>query len=141
VPYRGSAPAAVDVVAGHVPLAVDSLINFMPHIRSKEIRVLAVATRDRFRLLPDVPTTRELGVDMQISLWFAIAAPAATPRDIVVRLNREINAYVNQPAFEKLLEPLAAQPLSGSVDDAQRYIGAEAERWRKMIESTGITVN
>jgi tripartite-type tricarboxylate transporter receptor subunit TctC len=141
VPYRGSAPAAIDVVAGQVPVAVDSLINFMPHIRSKDIRVLAVATRDRFRMLPDVPTARELGVDMEITLWFAFVAPAATPRDIVARLNREIDAYVRTPGFQKLLEPQAAQPMGGSIDDAQRYLAGEHARWKKMIEATRITMN
>ncbi len=138
VPYRGSAQAATDVVSGQVPVSVDSLINFMPHIRNREIRVLAVATQDRFPALPEVPTARELGLDMQISLWFALAAPAGTPADIVSRLNREVAAYVVQPEFQKLLEPQAARPMGGSVEDARRYLAAEAVRWQKMIESTGI---
>jgi tripartite-type tricarboxylate transporter receptor subunit TctC len=141
VAYRGSAPAATDLVAGQLPVAVDSLINFMPHIRSRDVRVLAVATRERFHALPDVPTARESGLDMEITLWFAFVAPAPTPRDIVTRLNREINAYVKQPAFRKLLEPHAAQPMGGSVEEAQRYLAGENERWKKMIESTGIKMN
>ena len=141
VPYRGSGPATNDLVANQVPVAIDSLVSYMPHIRNRELRVLAVATRERFRGLPDVPTAREQGVDMEISLWFAIAAPAGTARDIIARLNREVDAYVKQPSFARQLEALAAQPLGGTVEDAQRYLAAEAARWKKMIESTGITVN
>jgi tripartite-type tricarboxylate transporter receptor subunit TctC len=141
VPYRGSAPAAADVIAGQVPMAVDSLINFMPAIRNKDIRVLAVTTRERFRMLPDVPTARELGIDMEITLWFAFAAPAGTPRDIITRLNRDIDAFVRTPNFQKLLEPQAAQPIGGSVEDAQRHLAAEHARWKRMIDSTGIKMN
>jgi len=141
VPYRGSGPATTDLVANHVPIAIDSLVSYMPYIRSRELKVLAVATRERYRGLPEVPTAHEQGVDMEISLWFAIVAPAGTPRDIVTRLNREVDAYVKQASFSRQLEPLAAQPMGGSVEDAQRYLAAEAARWKKMIESTGITMD
>jgi tripartite-type tricarboxylate transporter receptor subunit TctC len=139
VPYRGSAPATIDLVAGQVPIAVDSLVTNMPHIRAGKLRVLAVAARERVPDLPQVPTAREQGVDLEITLWFAIVAPAGTPRDIVTRLNRELDPYVKQSAFKKLLDPITAQAIGGSVEDAQRFLAAEAVLWKKMIESTGIT--
>jgi tripartite-type tricarboxylate transporter receptor subunit TctC len=91
VPYRGSGPAVVDLIAGRVAIMFDAAPSLLPFITSRQIRPLAAASRERHRLLPDVPTFAELGNDrMDISLWYGIVAPAATPTAVVQRLNGEL---------------------------------------------------
>jgi tripartite-type tricarboxylate transporter receptor subunit TctC len=138
VPYKGSAPATSDLVAGTVPVAVDSMLTYLPHIRTGALRALAVLTESRYRGLPAVATAREQGFDLQISLWFGLMAPTGTPVEVLSRLNRETDAWLKRPETERQFEPFAAQPLGGTRDDAVRYLQKENASWKRMIDAAGI---
>jgi tripartite-type tricarboxylate transporter receptor subunit TctC len=117
VPYRGSGPAAVDVIAGRVAI-IDAAPSLLPFIMSGQIRPLAAASRERHRLLPDVPTFAELGYDhMEISLWYGIAAPAATPAAVVGRLNGELVKILAMADIRKSLTEQGADIGGGTPAD------------------------
>ena len=98
VPYRGSAPALNDLVAGNVPLMMDSMITGLPHVRAGTLKGLAVLTAKRSSLAPDIPTVAESGIPgFEAFLWYGIVAPAQTPPDIVQTLGREIAAVMSFP--------------------------------------------
>ncbi|MBV9971163.1 MAG: tripartite tricarboxylate transporter substrate binding protein, partial [Xanthobacteraceae bacterium] len=104
VPYRGSGPAAVDLIAGRVAIMIDAAPALLPFMMSGQVRPLAAASRERHRLLPQVPTFAELGYDhMEISLWYGVAAPAATPAAVVQRLNAGLAAILAMPDIRKSL--------------------------------------
>ena len=96
VPYRGSAPALTDVVAGRVEVSSDNLPPVQPYVEAGKLRALAVTTTKRWPELPDVPTVAEAGVPgYEASAWFTIAAPAKTPRDIIDKMNASVNTYMS----------------------------------------------
>ena len=139
IPYKGEAPALTELLGGRVAVTFNSLPSVLGHIRSGRVRALAIATKERSRLVPDVPTITELGVaDLEVPGWYGILAPAGTPRPIVERLSREFNAVVNEPDTRARL---AAQgiDLGGTSSDAfGKWIREETERWRKVITDAGI---
>ena len=112
VPYRGSAPALNDVLAGNVPLMMDSIITGLPHVRSGALRGLAVSTANRSPLAPDIPPVAESGVAaFNASLWYGIVAPAKTPPEIVQKLAREIDAVTHLADVRQRLLDFGAQPV------------------------------
>ena len=139
IPYKGEAPALTELLGGRVAVTFNSLPSVLAHIRSGKVRALAIATKERSRLVPDVPTVTESGVaDLEVPGWYGILAPAGTPRPIVERLSREFNAVVNEPDTRARL---AAQgiDLGGSSSEAfGKWIREETERWRKVITDAGI---
>jgi len=139
IPYKGEAPALTELLGGRVAVTFNSLPSVLGHIRSGRVRALAIATKERSRLVPDVPTITELGVaDLEVPGWYGVLAPAGTPRPIVERLSREFNAVVNEPDTRARL---AAQgiDLGGTSSDAfGKWIREETERWRKVITDAGI---
>jgi tripartite-type tricarboxylate transporter receptor subunit TctC len=138
VPYRGSGPVTNDLVAGHIKLAFDSPVSNLPHIRSGKLRALAVSSITPFAGLPGVPTLKQEGIDMQITLLFGIVAPSGVPKDIVTRLNQAIDAFLQLPMTKEFLVTLGAEATGGSPEAFARFLAEERERWRTMIQTTGI---
>ncbi|RYY59198.1 MAG: tripartite tricarboxylate transporter substrate binding protein, partial [Comamonadaceae bacterium] len=102
VPYKGSAPALNDVLGGHVPLMFDLLATALPNVQSGKLKALAVTSRQRTPLLPNVPTARESGLqDYEVTAWFGVFAPAATPAPVVARLNGDLTAVLQAPDMQK----------------------------------------
>jgi tripartite-type tricarboxylate transporter receptor subunit TctC len=140
VPYKGSAPALNDIMAGRIDGTIDSLPALLAQIRAGKVKALAVSGRDRAPQLPDVPTLAESGYpDLVVNTWFGIAVPAATPGEIVQRLNQELLTIVQLPEVKTRLDELsfAAAPMSAA--DTQRFMQSEIERWRPVVQATGIT--
>ena len=101
VPYKGSAPALNDVLAGHVPLMFDLIATALPNVQSGKLKALAVTGRERSALLPNVPTARESGLrDYEVTAWFGVFAPAGTPQAVVSRLNTELTAVLGAPDMQ-----------------------------------------
>jgi tripartite-type tricarboxylate transporter receptor subunit TctC len=139
VPYRGSGPAAVDVIAGRVAIMIDAAPPLLPFIMSGQVRPLAAASRERHRLLPDVPTFAELGYDhMEISLWYGIVTPATTPKAVVQRLNGELVKILAMADIRKNLTEQGADIGGGTPADFAAFMNEERSRWGVVVREAGL---
>jgi len=141
VPYRGSAPMLIDLLAGQVQVAFDNLPASIEHIRAGKLRALAVTTTYRSEMLPDVPTMAEFLPDFETSSWLAVGAPSRTPSEIIVTLNKQINAALADPKVYARLAGLGATVMAGSVSDVATLFAGETEKWRKAIKFSGAKAN
>ena len=139
VPYKGSAPAITDTVGGHVELLFAGISSLVPHIKSGKLRPLATGSTTRLSMIPAVPTFIELGYpDMTTSVWFGLMAPAATPREVVAKINGDIHAILNrQDAREQLIAD-GQEPGGGSPEELDRFIRNEIAKYAKVIKTAGI---
>jgi tripartite-type tricarboxylate transporter receptor subunit TctC len=139
VPYKGAAPATADLLGGQVDAMFPSLVTALPHIRSGRLRALAVSAAKRSPLLPEVPTVAESGYAQFDSLqWYALCAPAGTPKAIVDRLNRALNAALNSSDVRDRLAEQAADVLPTTPADAAETIRREVAKWTKLVRDTGL---
>jgi tripartite-type tricarboxylate transporter receptor subunit TctC len=138
VPYRGSAPALTDLLAGQVHVMFDAMPSSIEHIRSSKLRPLAVTTMARSDVLPDIPTVGDVLPGFEASTWFGVGAPKNTPADIVVRLNFEVNRGLGDPKMKSRITELGGTALAGSPADFGRLIADETEKWAKVIRAAGI---
>jgi tripartite-type tricarboxylate transporter receptor subunit TctC len=138
VPYRGDGPAMVDLIAGQVQVGFATMTASIGHIRSGQLRALAVTTLKRSDALPGVPTVAETVPGFEASSWFGIAAPKGTPADIIETLNRETNAGLADPTIKARLDDMGGMALTGSPADFGKLIADETEKWGKVIRDAGI---
>jgi tripartite-type tricarboxylate transporter receptor subunit TctC len=139
VPYRGSAGAASDLVAGVVESSFAGVPNALAQVPQGRLRALAVTTARRIPQLPDVPTLQEAGVaGYDASVWLALLAPAGTPREVVARLNAEIGKLMVMPDVRKTLLGAGVEPAPAGPEAATAYITEELARWGKVVKDTGI---
>jgi tripartite-type tricarboxylate transporter receptor subunit TctC len=139
VPYKGSAPALTDLIAGRVQLMIDNLPAAQPFAESNSIRPLAVSSAKRWPGLPDLPTIAEAGVPgYEAASWFTIGAPAKTPKDIIEKLNVSVGRFLKTEDGIARLRKLGAEPAGGSPEDMQRYVMAETDKWGKVAKFAGI---
>jgi tripartite-type tricarboxylate transporter receptor subunit TctC len=137
VPYRGVAPALVDLLAGHVQFMIDPLPASLPHVRTGALRPLAVTTMARYSALPDLPTVHEFIPGYEADSWYGIGAPRGTPRDVIATLNREINAGLANAAVGARIAELGAVVAAGSPTDFGTMIAEEIAKWGKVVKVTG----
>jgi len=137
VPYRGQAPALVDVLAGQAQVMFDTLPAAIEYLRAGKLRPLAVTTATRAPALPELPTVADTVPGYESSALYGIAAPAATPAEIVDRLNREINAALADPAMKARLTDLGGAVLAGSAADFAKVIADETEKWGRVVKLSG----
>jgi tripartite-type tricarboxylate transporter receptor subunit TctC len=139
VPYRGSAPAVVDLIAGRITLMFDATPVFLPHIGTGKLRALAAASPQRHPLLPDVPSFAELGYPgMDIALWYGIAAPGGTPPPIVQRLNAELTKILAMPDIRKSMAEQGGDAQGGTPEDFAAFMRNESARWGAVVKQAGI---
>ena len=138
VPYRGEALALPDLISGQVQLLFGVMPASLGYIRAGKLRALAVTTAKRQEPLPDVPTMGEFLPGFEARGWYGIVAPKATPTEIVVKLNKEINAALTDPNMKKRLTDLGAAVFAGSSADFGKFIADEIEKWRKVVRFAGI---
>ena len=139
VPYRGSAPALVDLVGGRVQVMFDSIASALPHIRAGRVRALAVATEGRSALLPDLPAVAETLPGYAAHSWLGIFAPAGTPPAVLNRLQRELAAVLADPGVRIRLEEAGFEPRSSTVDELARLVQTEVAKWRPIVRMSGAT--
>jgi tripartite-type tricarboxylate transporter receptor subunit TctC len=139
IPSKGAPGAVMDVAQGQVSMAIVPLDLARPHLRSGRVKALAQTGRSRSPLLPDVPTFAEGGQpSYEVELWYAVYAPARTPRPIVDRLNREIVAILSLPEVRKALEPMGMDPAAGSPEQLAALSRSEHALWASLVQRTGI---
>jgi tripartite-type tricarboxylate transporter receptor subunit TctC len=140
VPYRGAGPALTDMLAGRADVLFDNLPSSIEHVRSGGLRALAVTTAERSPALPDVPTVAETIPGYEASAWFGVGAPKHTPAEVIARLNKEVNAILDDPAMVKRLADLGGTPLRLSPGQFGNLIADETEKWRKVVEFSGAKI-
>jgi len=137
VPYRGVAPATTDLLGGRIQVLFDTLPAAIANIRAGKIRALAVTSKKRSEALPDTPAINEFVPGYEADSFHGISAPKGTPREIVDKLNREINAALADPKLKARLAELGAEVFTGTPEDYGHYLKGEIERWAKVIEFSG----
>ena len=138
VPYRGGGPALTDLLSGQVQVMFATMPSSIEYIRAGKLRALAVATATRSEALPDVPTVGEFVPGYEASSWSGVGAPKATPAEIVDKLNKEVNAALDDPKMKARLADLGGVALQGSPADFGKLIADETEKWAKVIKFAGI---
>jgi tripartite-type tricarboxylate transporter receptor subunit TctC len=139
VPYKGSAPALGDVLAGHVKLMFDLQATALPHVSSGKLKALAITSKTRSAQLPEVPTMSEAGVaGHEVSAWFGVFAPAGLPDAITQRLNQSVSAVLKTPEMQKQLRDLGAEPDFGSSSAYSNYVRDESIKWGGVVKAANI---
>jgi tripartite-type tricarboxylate transporter receptor subunit TctC len=139
VPYKGSGPALTALLSGEVDLGFDIPSSALPHIKAGKLRPLAVTTKTRSSVLPDVPTVAEQGMaGFEVTGWFGVLAPAGTPAAVIARLNKEINAVLSDPETRNKLEGIGVEAAPGSPADFGKLIASETRRYGDAIRKLGI---
>ena len=137
VPYRGAAPAVMDLIAGQVQIVFDNLPGSIEHIRAGKLRALAVTTTTRSEALPDVPVVADFVPGFEASAWFGLGVPKGTPAEIVDKLNKEINAALADPKIKARLADMGGIPIAGSPADFGKLLAEETEKWAKVVKFSG----
>jgi tripartite-type tricarboxylate transporter receptor subunit TctC len=138
VPYRGGAPALTDLLGGQVQVYFGPIPETIEHIRAGKLRPLAVTTAMRLESLPNIPTVGEFVPGYEASGWHGVGVPTNTPREIVEKLNSEINAALADPKLKARLADLGGVPLRGLPADFGKLIAEESEKWAKVVKFAGI---
>ena len=139
VPYKGASVAVFSLIGGEVDEVVVAVASALPQIRAGKVRALAVLSEQRAPTLPDVPTSKEAGIDnFVMPIWFGMFAPAATPRDILARLNREVTKAMVAPDFRERLAAAGVDPWLGSPDELANLVKSEMARYAAIIKKAGL---
>ena len=142
VPYKGSGPAVADLVGGRVQIMFDAAPSLIAHVRSGKLRVLAAASTERNRLLPEVQTFAELGYPkVAVSLWYGLLAPAGTPRAILERLNGEIVKVLQTNEIRDRLAAQGAEPMPGTPEAFASFMHEEMAKWAPVVKQAGIKLD
>lgn len=139
VPYKGSGQGVIDLLAGHVTVMMPSILTALNYVKNKRLRALGVTSAKRAAGVPDIPTIAEAGVPgYEAVQWFGVLAPAATPRDIIMRLHKEIVRTVQAPDIKPKLINDGADPVGSSPEEFAAFIRSETNKWAKVAKSIGI---
>ncbi len=142
IPYKGGPPALTDLIAGQVQLMFETTVGALPHVRSGKLRALAVSTAKRSAAAPELPTVAESGVPgFDATAWIAMFAPAGTPREIVTRLNAEINKGLATQEMRDKLIGLGADPVGGTPEEFGATLKSELAKWAKVVKESGAKID
>ena len=142
IPYKGAGPALTDLMGGQIELGFNNMLSALPHVRSGRLRALAVTSKARSRVLPQLPTIAESGLpDYEAGAWYAVLAPARTPAPVIARLHGEFVKALQQPKVQERMAGDGAS-IAGSTPEAlARIIETDIARWGKVIKQTGLTLD
>jgi tripartite-type tricarboxylate transporter receptor subunit TctC len=142
VPYKGSAPLTTDLLGGQVDMSFDTLTPLVQHIKAGKLRALAVTTAKRSSTLPDVPTLAEAGMkDFDQGTWFGILAPAATPAEVIARLNAEMVKIIQSPEFKKRMEEIGADPVGDTSAQMAAQIKDDTAKYAKLVKDAKVAID
>ena len=141
VPYRGSAPAVFDLIAGQVHLAMNNIVPTLPHVRNGRVRALGVSGPVRSHVLPEIPTVAESGLPGYDAMqWYGVLLPARVPKNIVTVLHAEISAVLKVPLVRTRLTEEGGDVVGGTQQQFAAYIVQESEKWAKVVRAAGVKV-
>jgi len=140
VPYKGSAPALTDIMAGTVDVIFDNMPSSIGHIQGGKIRAMAVTTEKRASYFPDLPTVAETVPGYEASAWFGMGVKAGTPPDIIAYLNKHIEEALADPKMKQKIADLGGAPMGGTPEDFGKIIVSETAKWKKVVEFSGASV-
>jgi tripartite-type tricarboxylate transporter receptor subunit TctC len=141
VPYKGSAPAVVDTIAGNTQYMFPSLFTAFPQVKGGKLKAIGIAGEKRSRVMPDMPTLAEQGIaNVNMSQWYAMFAPAKTPKAVIDRLNKEMNAVLNEPANEKRIEDQGAEVETGTPEQLKSFVQKEVGHWKGVVTAAKIKI-
>ena len=139
VPYKGGPPATMALLSGEVSYTFDAVSQVLPHVKAGKLKALAVTGDKRLAVLPNVPTFAEVRVPGMNVSWSAFVAPAGTPHDVLMRLNREIARVLNSPALKAYYETIGITVIASSPEELTKRIADETPKWREVVKRAGIT--
>ncbi|MEY2685080.1 MAG: hypothetical protein RJA09_2224 [Pseudomonadota bacterium] len=141
VPYKGSGPMATDLLGGQIQMSFDTITPVLPHIKAGKLRALAVTTSKRSGALPDVPTLDEAGLKgFNLGTWFGVLAPAATPKDVVARLNAEVVKIIQSPEFRARMADIGAEPVGNSSAQMAEQIATETAKFANLVKAAKVVI-
>ena len=141
IPYKGSGPAIAAILAGEVQIMFELMPSAMPHVKSGRMRALAVTSRERSAVAPELPTVAEAGLPgYEVGSWFGLCAPSATPKDIVAKISADLDAQLRVAETRERIASLGAQPMSMDPEGFSRFVRAEIAKWSKVVKDSGATV-
>src|SRR5688572_19403783 len=139
IPYKGSAPAVTDLIAGQVQVMFDNTPNVLPHVRAGKLKALAVSTKARTPHAPDVPSVDEAGVPgYDVSVWFGVLTVAGTPPDVVKRLNVEMVKILTSPEVKERFGKIGVEVVAGTPEHFSAFLKSEVDRWARVIKEANI---
>ena len=143
LPYRGSAPALQDLIAGNTQVMFDNLPSALPHIRSGRLKALAVTSRERSAALPNVPTMEEAAglKGFDATAWFGLLAPAGTPPEIVNKVQQDVAKVLASPEMREKFATQGALPVGNTPEQFAAYIRSEIEKWTRVVKFSGAKVD
>jgi tripartite-type tricarboxylate transporter receptor subunit TctC len=141
VPYKGSAPAVNDTIAGHAQFMFPSLFTGAPHVKNGKLRAMAIAGPKRVASLPDVPTLKELGVDVDVSQWYGLFAPAKTPKPVIDKLNQALVQVLNDPEIVKRIEADGADAQSSSPEQLGALVKSELVKRKAVVAKAKLSAD
>jgi tripartite-type tricarboxylate transporter receptor subunit TctC len=142
VPYKGSGPAVADLIGGRVQIMFDAAPSLIAHVRSGKLRVLAAASAERNRVLPEVPTFAELGYPkVAVSLWYGLLAPAGTPRSSIEKLNAAVIKALEAPDVREKLLAQGAEPMPGTPEAFASFMREEMAKWAPVVKQAGVKLD
>ncbi|MDE2416937.1 MAG: tripartite tricarboxylate transporter substrate binding protein [Burkholderiales bacterium] len=141
VPYKGSGPLTTDLLGGQITMSFDTITPVLPHIKAGKLKALAVTTGKRSSSLPDIPTVDEAGMKgFNMGTWFGVLAPAATPKDVVTRLNAEIVKIIQSADFRKKMEEIGAEPVGNTSEQMGKQIKEDTNLYAKLVKEAKVVI-
>jgi tripartite-type tricarboxylate transporter receptor subunit TctC len=141
VPYKGSGPLTTDLIGGQITMSFDTITPVLQHIKGGKLRALAVTTGKRASVLPDVPTLAESGLKgFDIGTWFGVLAPAATPKDVVAKLNAEMVKVIRSDDFRARMAEIGAEPIGNTQEQMAKQIKDETEKFAKLVKQANVVI-
>ena len=137
VPYKGTGPALIDLIAGQTTMMITGMTAVMPHVKSGKLKLLGVATLKRLPGMPEVPAIAETVPGYDANQWYGVLAPAATPREIVTKLNAEIVKILRRPDVKERLAADGAEPIGNTPEEFGAFIKTEIARWAPVVKASG----
>jgi tripartite-type tricarboxylate transporter receptor subunit TctC len=142
IPYKGTGAQMTDLLAGNIDAASAGLPGFLPHVKSGELKILAVGSTQRMQAIPNVPTVAELGYkNFESTQWFGLLAPAKTPDAVIVRINKEALKALASPSVQKRLSEDSSISAGMGPSDFAKFIVSEQQRWGKVVRSANLTAD
>jgi tripartite-type tricarboxylate transporter receptor subunit TctC len=138
IPFNGDAPAVQALLGGQIDIHGTSVTGSLPHIRSGKLRVLGVMDSRRLPQVPEAPTFKEMGYDLEATLWYSLSVPSATPKDAIDRLNKAVNQVIADPEFVTKARAIGMEQRGGTPEELAKFVRAEHDRWVPLLQSLNL---